>query len=93
MTEFTLEDIRRLYMIMCLFPEQTWEWKKVCYDASADAYQSQHRSVTSLKSYWNINHHLWEDAQIMRNPPSSIPKVPLLNVCLPLSDPSKYADL
>ena len=87
MPEFTLEDLRRVYMINSLFPNSTWEWKKVCYDESANAYGSVHRSVPSLKSYWNLHHHLWEKPHIMADLPSSIP-----TVCIACPCQLKYAD-
>ena len=81
MPEFTLEDLRRVYMINSLFPSSTWEWKKVCYDESANSYGSVHRSVPSLKSYWNLHHHLWEKPHIMVDPPLSIPNVYISCLC------------
>lgn len=92
MTEYTLEEIRRLYMIMSLFPCRTWEWKKVCYYTSAEYYRSSHRSVPALKSWWNLNHDTWTKPHIMENPPSSISRSSIPNVCIPLPCHSKYAD-
>lgn len=77
MPEFTLQDLRRLYMINALYPKESWEFKKVAYDNSADEYGDQHRSVTSLKSYWNLHRQLWGRIHLLNNPPVAIP-----NVCM-----------
>lgn len=77
MPEFTLQDVRRLYMISALYPKQSWEYKKVAYDGSADEYGDMHRSVTSLKSYWNLHRQHWGRIHLLGSPPSTIP-----NVCI-----------
>lgn len=79
-------------MIMSLFFGRTWEWKKVCYDTNAEDYRSSHRSVPALKSWWNLNHDTWTKPHIMENPPSSISRSSIPNVCIPLPCHSKYAD-
>lgn len=76
MPEYTLEEVRRLFMVVSLYPGVAWEKKTEYYNSSAVACGEKQRTASALKSYWALHNRQWCAAQILNDPPCRLPEGP-----------------
>ncbi len=69
MPEYTLEEVRQLFMVVSLYPGVAWEKKTEYYNSSAVAWGEKQRTASALKSYWALHNRQWCAAQILNDPP------------------------
>ena len=67
MSEYTFEEIRRLFMVVSLYPGVVWKKKTEYYNFSAVVCGEKQWIASILKSYWALHNRQWCAARILND--------------------------